>query len=91
MLPDAVGASVDSPGAALEQRQVGEMLGMRDRNRDQPFVVGRQDTVAGYIIGVFGAGVFAGGDCIKSGEDLTVQSVEDGKRAAESINRALSA
>lgn len=27
-------------------------------------------------------GVFAGGDCIVSGEDLTVQSVEDGKRAA---------
>ena len=28
------------------------------------------------------AGVFAGGDCIQSGEDLTVQAVEDGKRAA---------
>ncbi|HYS45682.1 MAG TPA: FAD-dependent oxidoreductase, partial [Rhizomicrobium sp.] len=27
-------------------------------------------------------GVFAGGDCIHSGEDLTVQAVEDGKRAA---------
>ncbi len=27
-------------------------------------------------------GVFAGGDCIKSGEDLTVQAVEDGKQAA---------
>ncbi len=27
-------------------------------------------------------GVYAGGDCIVSGEDLTVQSVEDGKRAA---------
>jgi dihydropyrimidine dehydrogenase (NAD+) subunit PreT len=27
-------------------------------------------------------GVFAGGDCIVSGDDLTVQSVEDGKRAA---------
>lgn len=31
-------------------------------------------------------GVFAGGDCIKSGEDLTVQSVEDGKRAAHAID-----
>ena len=28
------------------------------------------------------AGIFAGGDCIVSGEDLTVQAVEDGKRAA---------
>ncbi len=27
-------------------------------------------------------GIFAGGDCIASGEDLTVQAVEDGKRAA---------
>jgi glutamate synthase (NADPH/NADH) small chain len=27
-------------------------------------------------------GVYAGGDCIASGEDLTVQAVEDGKRAA---------
>ena len=27
-------------------------------------------------------GVWAGGDCIRSGEDLTVQAVEDGKRAA---------
>ncbi len=34
-------------------------------------------------------GVFAGGDCIASGEDLTVQSVEDGKRAAHAIGRAL--
>ena len=27
-------------------------------------------------------GVFAGGDCISRGEDLTVQAVEDGKQAA---------
>ncbi len=27
-------------------------------------------------------GIFAGGDCIGSGEDLTVQAVEDGKQAA---------
>ena len=32
-------------------------------------------------------GVFAGGDCIVSGEDLTVQSVEDGKRAAIAADR----
>jgi glutamate synthase (NADPH/NADH) small chain len=35
------------------------------------------------------AGVWAGGDCIAGGEDLTVAAVEDGKLAAESINRAL--
>ena len=34
-------------------------------------------------------GVFAGGDCIKSGEDLTVQAVEDGKRAAQAIHKQL--
>ena len=35
--------------------------------------------------------VWAGGDCVRSGEDLTVVSVEDGKVAAESIHAALSA
>jgi glutamate synthase (NADPH/NADH) small chain len=34
-------------------------------------------------------GVWAGGDCVAGGEDLTVAAVEDGKRAAESIHRAL--
>ena len=33
--------------------------------------------------------VFAGGDCIDTGEDLTVQAVEDGKRAAHAMGRAL--
>ncbi len=33
--------------------------------------------------------VWAGGDCIAGGEDLTVAAVEDGKVAAESIHRAL--
>jgi len=33
--------------------------------------------------------VFAGGDCVASGEDLTVQSVQDGKLAALSIHRHL--
>ena len=36
-------------------------------------------------------GVWAGGDCIYGGEDLTVAAVQDGKVAAESINRALGA
>lgn len=34
-------------------------------------------------------GVFAGGDCIASGDDLTVQAVEDGKQAAYAIDRYL--
>ena len=34
-------------------------------------------------------GVWAGGDCVFGGKDLTVAAVEDGKVAAESINRAL--
>jgi dihydropyrimidine dehydrogenase (NAD+) subunit PreT len=33
--------------------------------------------------------VFAGGDCIASGDDLTVQAVEDGKRAAHAMGRCL--
>lgn len=36
-------------------------------------------------------GIWAGGDCVVGGEDLTVAAVEDGKRAAESIHRALGA
>ncbi|EFO31255.1 pyridine nucleotide-disulfide oxidoreductase family protein [Roseibium sp. TrichSKD4] len=35
--------------------------------------------------------VWAGGDCVLGGEDLTVAAVEDGKIAAASIHRALSA
>lgn len=34
-------------------------------------------------------GVWAGGDCMHGGRDLTVVAVEDGKRAALSIDRAL--
>jgi len=33
--------------------------------------------------------VWAGGDCVASGTDLTVQSVQDGKLAAHAIDRAL--
>ena len=35
------------------------------------------------------AGVWSGGDCVKSGEDLTVQAVEDGKQAANSIHQKI--
>jgi dihydropyrimidine dehydrogenase (NAD+) subunit PreT len=34
-------------------------------------------------------GVFAGGDCVGGNTDLTVQAVEDGKRAAQAIHQAL--
>jgi glutamate synthase (NADPH/NADH) small chain len=34
-------------------------------------------------------GVFAGGDCVKTGADLTVQAVQDGKLAAQAIDRSL--
>ena len=37
------------------------------------------------------AKIWAGGDCVDGGEDLTVASVEDGKQAAESIHRSLTA
>jgi glutamate synthase (NADPH/NADH) small chain len=36
-------------------------------------------------------GVWAGGDCVYGGEDLTVSAVEDGKQAARSIAAALGA
>lgn len=36
------------------------------------------------------AKVWAGGDCVRAGEDLTVTSVAQGRDAAESIHRALS-
>ena len=35
-------------------------------------------------------GIWAGGDCIAGGQDLTVSAVDDGRRAAESIHIALS-
>ncbi len=34
-------------------------------------------------------GIWAGGDCVAGGQDLTVAAVEDGKNAAHSIDRAL--
>ncbi len=36
-------------------------------------------------------GVWAGGDCVAGGEDLTVAAVADGRKAAEAINKALAA
>ena len=41
----------------------------------------------GYWTGV--PKIYAGGDCVKTGEDLTVQAVQDGKMAAIAIDRML--
>ena len=35
------------------------------------------------------AGVWSGGDCVGSGDDLTVQAVEDGKQTANSIHQKI--
>jgi dihydropyrimidine dehydrogenase (NAD+) subunit PreT len=35
------------------------------------------------------AGLYAGGDCRLGGRDLTVEAVEDGKRAARAIHAQL--
>ena len=37
------------------------------------------------------SGIWAGGDCVAGGQDLTVAAVDDGRRAAESINQFLKA
>ena len=37
------------------------------------------------------SGIWAGGDCVAGGKDLTVAAVDDGRRAAESIHAFLSA
>ncbi|MEQ1525019.1 MAG: FAD-dependent oxidoreductase, partial [Aestuariivirga sp.] len=34
-------------------------------------------------------GIWAGGDCVAGGQDLTVAAVDDGRRAAESIHAYL--
>ncbi len=34
-------------------------------------------------------GVYAGGDCVSLGQDLTVQAVQHGKRAAEAMHAQL--
>ena len=40
-------------------------------------------------VGLRYIGVWAGGDCVAGGEDLTVSAVQDGKLAAISIDRTL--
>ena len=57
--------------------------------RDLDVVGGKLRVDAQFRTCVEGAavnGVYAGGDCIANGLDLTVQAVEDGKRAAHSVD-----
>ena len=92
----AEGASAAAPGSvfrldadmlflAIGQRGAPEALGGAPIEvRDGRIVVDaeRRTTLAG---------VWAGGDCVYGGKDLTVSAVEDGKQAARSIAAALSA
>ena len=59
-----------------------------DSVSEMPETVGKKISVnAEYETSL--AGVWAGGDCTSSGEDLTVQAVEDGKQAAIAIHGKL--
>ena len=78
------GELIDVP-ADLVLKAVGQALatpGEAPRIED-----GRVVVDATYATSV--AGVWAGGDCVATSVDLTVQAVEDGKRAARSIDAAL--
>ncbi len=77
------GAEVELP-ADLVLSAVGQEL-KEDELGGLAVRQGRIDIDDGYRTGR--PGVFAGGDCVKSGLDLTVQAVEDGKRAALAIDR----
>jgi len=71
-------------------KAIGQVLVVSDSNAD----AGLLDIRGGRIVinddyQTTLPGVWAGGDCVESKHDLTVQAVEDGKRAAASIDRAL--
>jgi len=68
--------------AAVGQK-LGDVLGSM-ASRDGRIVVDEQRRTSV-------PGVWAGGDCVYGGKDLTVSAVEDGKRAAASIDAALAA
>jgi len=62
---------------AIGQKLNPSALGTIDRERGKIIINNKYETSQ--------KGIFAGGDAIKSGEDLTVQAVEDGKQAAHAI------
>lgn len=73
----AIGQCMDS---SLARDTLGAQLG---RQGDKVIVDASYRTSA--------KGVYAGGDCIASGQDLTVQAVQDGKLAARAIAQDLTA
>ena len=68
---------------AIGQKLDGDVLGAAGLTLDGRRVVADADGRTGV------AGLWAGGDCRAGGRDLTVEAVEDGKRAACSIHASL--
>ena len=68
---------------AIGQKLDGDVLAGAGLTLDGGRVVADADGQTGI------AGLWAGGDCRAGGRDLTVEAVEDGKRAARSIHAAL--
>jgi len=81
MLLKAVGQSFDNDVVASVQDDDSDLFKPKIKN-------GKISVTDNYQTSV--RGIFAGGDCIASGLDLTVQSVEDGKQAAISMDNYLS-
>ena len=68
-------------------KAIGQKLNLDTDPTLLPEILNGKFVVDNYATSI--TGVFAGGDCIASGEDLTVQSVEDGKQAAHAIDSYL--
>jgi glutamate synthase (NADPH/NADH) small chain len=71
-------------------KAIGQVLVVSETDRDAGLLDVRAGRIA--VNGDYQTSlprVWAGGDCVDSKHDLTVQAVEDGKRAAASIDRAL--
>lgn len=75
--------STYSVSADLALLAIGQKL---DSANGEQLTIDRGKIVVGDDYQTSVSGVFAGGDCIASGEDLTVQAVEDGKCAAHAID-----
>ena len=82
--PEIVALSADMVLAAIGQSFLDEPLGNTIALQGGRIVVDEERRTSM-------PGVWAGGDCVFGGQDLTVAAVEDGKQAAFSIDRALRA
>ena len=80
--PEVVPIPADQVLAAIGQSFVDEPLGTMVALQGGRIVVDEERRTSA-------PGVWAGGDCVFGGPDLTVAAVEDGKQAAISIDRAL--